>query len=150
MADEVSNVGEETTGNEEVEGKETTTKKKKLRKWRMPQEQIDRILSRAPLPFPRPRYREDLAASEAEKEALRQMDAYGTEAVRHMNEYRKEQQEWVKAELAAHGYVECEIDDDDNPCVCGCAYAGHGEDEGEAPRNAEEEPTLEKEKETTD
>uniref|UniRef100_A0A0E0EEL4 Uncharacterized protein n=1 Tax=Oryza meridionalis TaxID=40149 RepID=A0A0E0EEL4_9ORYZ len=105
MADEVSNVGEETTGNEEVEGKKTTTKKK-LRKWRMPQEQIDRILSRAPLPFPRPLYREDLAASEAEKEALRQMDAYGAEAVRHMNEYRKEQQEWVKAELAAHGYVE--------------------------------------------
>ncbi|BAT02878.1 Os07g0643200 [Oryza sativa Japonica Group] len=52
--------------------------------------------------------------------------------IRHLNEYWKEQQEWVKAELAAHGYVECEIDDNgDNPCTCGCAHAGRGEDEEE-------------------
>uniref|UniRef100_A0A0E0EF52 Uncharacterized protein n=1 Tax=Oryza meridionalis TaxID=40149 RepID=A0A0E0EF52_9ORYZ len=131
-ADEVNNVGEEKKKEE-----------KKLRKWRMPQEQIDLILSWSPKPARPPRYDVDigrLQISEALKERLRRVEAEDAVAKREMDRYQEEQQEWVKAELAAHGYVECEIDDDDNPCVCGCAYAAdHDEEEEEGLVSKKEE-----------
>uniref|UniRef100_A0A0E0EF50 Uncharacterized protein n=1 Tax=Oryza meridionalis TaxID=40149 RepID=A0A0E0EF50_9ORYZ len=90
---------------------------KKLRKWRMLQEQIDHTFCQI---WRRARRRRRRSGS---------LDADGAEAIYTAPE--REQQEWVKAELATHGYVECEIDDDVNPRICGCAHAGHGEDEVE-------------------
>uniref|UniRef100_I1QCM5 Uncharacterized protein n=1 Tax=Oryza glaberrima TaxID=4538 RepID=I1QCM5_ORYGL len=84
-ADEVSNAGEEKKKEE-----------KKLRKWRMPQEQIDLILSWSPEPVRPPRYDVDIGGlqiSDALKEKLRRVDAEDAVAKREMDRYHKEQQE---------------------------------------------------------
>ncbi|EEC82540.1 hypothetical protein OsI_27069 [Oryza sativa Indica Group] len=79
-ADEVSNAGEEKKKEE-----------KKLRKWRMPQEQIDLILSWSPEPVRPPRYDVDIGGlqiSDALKERLRRVDAEDAVAKREMDRVR--------------------------------------------------------------
>ncbi|CAN6381317.1 unnamed protein product [Urochloa humidicola] len=94
-------------GEEPAAAADDTTKKKK---WRMPQDQIDFILSMdvSDYVFPTPDNIDDMPVSDEYKAQFRAERKQAVAVMQKSRSNKKKIQEWVKAELEKHGYVEIE------------------------------------------
>ncbi|CAO2148979.1 unnamed protein product [Urochloa humidicola] len=93
-------------GEEPAAAADTTTKKK----WRMPQDQIDFILSMdvSDYVFPTPDNIDDMPVSDEYKAQFRAERKQAVAVMQKSRSNKRKLQEWVKAELEKHGYVEIE------------------------------------------